>query len=416
MLFKLVIGLSLVATSYATSTRNTNIAAYAKVSIHCAAKFTYDGDSPSQVVSECVVDVATADDGGTAAVLLTDLQTNFGKTTPINAQFLVTLPYKDMDNIDQIQMAGNCVNYKMGVHGGATPTEFFGAIPDKSFRLQMNDDLSVDLATTVKYAGINCTGTATASAFGFKWATQATQGKKAIAGDTGATFGLIGNWGLDINAAMTASVEATAHRWTNKKNFAGQLVGPYSSNKCRTLDSDGATTVFLPVVVPIEAADAETGEEAFSEPAVSSTKKCRSMRGDLDGSTVNEARWYAFSTSSTADAGELTFSLSHGNAANLVGGATLVPTTCAAGATHHEATFVMTWDGTFSNCVQAKDAAGQTVSFYYKLIPSLASTGNAWPSTIPAPSTGCPAGTSPASGLHLSAFMAAGIAFIAMMM
>lgn len=76
----------------------------------------------------------------------------------------------------------------------------------------------------------------------------------------------------------------------------------------------------------------------------------------------------------------------------------------------------MTWDGTVANCVQAVDGSGQTVSFYYKLIPSLGSLGNAWPSTIPAPSSSCPGSASPASGLHLSAFMAAAIAFIAMMM
>merc|ERR1712034_192683 len=98
--------------------------------------------------------------------------------------------------------------------------------------------------------------------------------------------------------------EASAVRWTGKKSFSGQLVGPYGDDKCRTLDHNAIGGIFLPVVVPIEAADAESGKTVYSEPAVSSTVKCRSMRADKTGATINEAYWYGYSIGA-ANAGEL---------------------------------------------------------------------------------------------------------------
>jgi len=413
---------SVVATCQATSNRNGVTPPYMKLNLHCSATNAYDGDTPQN--GECVLDVnSPTDNSANEAATIAELVAGYGKSR-VFAQFLVTLP--DLDGgatgLDG-HAAGSCLNYKVGTANMLYTANGTSAM-DKSVRFFYNDNDDTDSALAYVYAGVNCSGAGADSTSGFIWGDKNINGKFANGGV--GNFDAAAKYGLRLNAALTDVVEATAVRWLGKKSFSGQLIGPYTNNSCRGLSYEATTSWFLPFVVALEDATGETNYDAYTETAVSSTHKCRSARGDKNGATANDAIWYSWKLGSSATNGDITFIVSQGTGAKLVGvaapaaddgtNAAKTNAECVAGNTHHEATFNMTWDGTFTNCVQAKDAAGETIpSKFYKLVPSIFSTGSSWPSTVAAPSAcaAC-ANASPASGLHISAFTAVLLAVLAL--
>lgn len=421
MLVKFVFLCSLAATPYATSNRNAlrsgSSKVYATINFHCAALNAYDQDSPAAVggISDCVINVASADNG---TELLDDMALYYGKDdktkSPITAQVMVSIPYLDMGatGLDYSTYPGTCVNYLPG-STGATIFKLFGGVPTASFRLVY--DNSADKATTIAYSGLNCTGTGTANAHGFNWNENSVNGKRARGGDTANNFTAATHYGLLLGAANTSSHEADAFRWINLKHFAGQLQGPYSTEHCRGLDPAAATTLNMPVVIPLEAATAVVAGYSEVVPTTQENQ-CKNLAGNVNGAVAGEAAWLGITRTSDTENGEIQFTFSNGTSA-LVTGIETASVTCTPGDLIHKAVFSVTWDGYFNSCVQAKNENGtEIVSKYYKLTPNVDSIGS-WPSTMAAPSTAAsPPAASPASGLHLSAFMASLIAAIAMMM
>merc|ERR1712225_210095 len=107
-----------------------------------------------------------------------------------------------------------------------------------------------------------------------------------------AGFTAANNFGLDLGTTIDLdTAEFSAVRWNTKKAFAGQLVGPYSTDKCRGLDSNAAAGIFLPIVVPIESADAASGFSQYNVAVAAqgfnwganSTSGAHAVAGDIAG-------------------------------------------------------------------------------------------------------------------------------------
>lgn len=419
-MLKAVFVSSLVVASYATSNRNVlytgSTKTYVKMNFHCATTGAYDSNPASPTAeggaSDCSINNGTDSD---AAGLLASLQLKYGKadhaSSPITAVIMVAVMRADggSEFVDTMNAPGTCVNHTPP-DTTAAKLSFFNAT-DQSFKLQY--DSGTDIAKFVIYPKPNCSGVGVAKNSGFKWDETSKNGKRVNGGDTTSGMTAFGHYGVDLNTTAVATdyAEVDALRWINLKHFAGQLVGPYATEKCEGLDPEGAESFSLPIVAPLEVAAGETTEEAFGEPQISTTGKCRNINGNVAGTVAGGAVWY--STELTSTAGEMKVTVSHGTGALINNGNSLTPT-CTKGTELHAVTYAVTWDGYFQTCVQAKNDSGTPIAKYYRLIPSVEHIGH-WPSTAEAPSDGSTPPASPAA-LHFSTFMAAFVAFIAAMM
>merc|ERR1712098_908951 len=95
-------------------------------------------------------------------------------------------------------------------------------------------------------------------------------------------MGVGGEYAAAVTTALNMGIEklTSATRWTSKKNFAFQLVGPYGTAACNSLAQDAAT-INYPFVAALEAAAREptptspwvTTDVYQNEDAISATTK-----------------------------------------------------------------------------------------------------------------------------------------------
>jgi len=419
-MMKFILASAIAAIAYGTTpTRDlvgTSAAMYVKMNLHCANLNDIDAATP-ETASLCVVDTNTDGNGNT----VTTIASAGHIEATIKAQFLMRANYDIAQGFGN--HAGNCLNYLIGVDGASQADFGVGAVANSSFYLVRH---ATDDTVTVWKGAPGCSGAVATTATGFLFGDAATQGKWAVGGDI-AGLSTKNTWGLELGATNMVNL-FTASRWTGKKNFAFQIIGPYADNSCKGLTLAHAATIFYPVVVPLEDAvrnDVVTAPASTtknqSEFALSTTMRCwnvNSLSSAANGTNAGEAEWHGVKT--TANLGEFTWAYSSGALADREVD-TAGTTTCTPGALYYGVTFKMDYSGKMSTnkgaCIQAKDAAGEDVSSkFFRMIPAIDQVG-AWPTSQAIPSTACDACTgSPASGLHFSAAVAAFIALFNMLM
>lgn len=422
---KFILASALIATCYATAspaTRNANSDMYMKFNIHCPGQGTIDGTQPP-VAAPCVLK-SSVDAGNMVAHFLT----NACVESNIVHQFLVRVPYGRGTATSSTTTNGTCINFIPGNNtANAYTWSAIGATMTKSLSFVRHD--TDDKATLVHYSAPGCTGTATVGSLaggvssGFFFNDAAVQGKWKCGGAITGALAAKTDLGLDIGAVTQVDkAMASASRWTNKKNFAGQLIGPFSTNACKALPAFGGTVVHYPVVMPLEDAPTHapqsnpaTTQQYNGELAIGATERCWNSGVNKNGTVAGEAINFGIKT---AAVGSFTIKISSGTDAQRVfpPGDTSGAVTCTEGATVHSITYSMDYTGVANLCVQSKNKAGTDSGSYFLFAPADYTSIGGWMGNpqIPA-SASSPGGSSPASSLHLSAAVAAMIGLIHMM-
>lgn len=392
---------------------------YVKLSMHCASAAN-EVDTPNTVPAGagnlCVLDVNTGLASPSAS--FTAMQ-GIHVESKIRAQFLMRANYEQGAG-GHADYAGNCLNYKQA----ATDPDF-GVGDTATHAITLIRHLTDD-TVKVYYGTAGCTGTIATTATGFLFGAAPTQGKFAVGGEYAAAVTSALNMGIErltSAAADVGKVLMSATRWTSKKNFAFQLVGPYGTAACNSLAQDAAT-INYPFVAALEAAAREptptspwvTTDVYQNEDAISATtKNCWNVNSMSLTGGVATGEGDLFEVSLGSSAGEFNVLYTTGGS----GTRALDTGACTAGSTYHKMTYKMTYAGIMSStsgtCIQAVNAEGlaQQTKFY-KLIPASNQIG-AWPGSEALPTTACPPG-SPASGLHFTAAVGTLIAIVNMLM
>lgn len=352
---------------------------------------------------------------GTAVVANTDTDSQTTCSPAVVSVNLLRVPSTDYLAADATvkDLVGACMN--IGAHGtvfARNQGTAFDAVNTHSFFI------SKITATPGLYepwvsATINCGGAALAinngagANFGFEGLTDSGDsdcgGVVAVAADSdnGIAF---------ISAATGVGHGITATLFQQRKFIAADLVGPFSAATCTNLTGGAGKSGIVPLVIPLDSTTADVA--AKSEFALATDKyQCTSLSAVA---TVGSQFLYKVSVASVTS-GELMIQYSHGTGTVWADRNTCTMSTTAGN--NYKLTFTVGIRGDVGYCKQAYQTDGTTgQSKYWRLIPHIGSIG-AFP-TMPALPTSAPgaACASPASGLHLSAFMAGFIAIIAMMM
>jgi len=394
---------------------------YMKLNIHCPAQTTIDGSQPP-ATALCSLNT-TVDAGNMVA--------HFNATACTEAnivnQFLVRVPYARGVTTSSTTTNGTCINYIPAATAANGYTwAALGATATQSISFVRHDTL--DLATVVHYTAPGCTGTATVGslaggvASGFLFGEAASQGKWKCGGAVSGALAATTDLGLDIGTVtQTDKAIASASRWTNKKNFAGQLMGPFATNKCRTLPAFSGTLVHYPIVMPLEDAPTHapqsnpaTTQQYNGELAIGATERCWNSALGVNGTVVDQAVTVGIKT---AAVGSVTIKVTSGTGAQRTfpSGDTSGKVTCANGATVHSVTYTMDYTGVADLCVQSKNAGGADSGSYFLFAPADYTSTGLWMGNPQIPEGAAGGAASPASSLHLSAAVAAMIGLIHMM-
>ena len=412
-----------------TPTRDTVGASphmYVKWSMYCAptqGAYINAGNMPA-AASLCI-NVPALTNGVLEAAAWTSLKAIVQESN-IKAQFLMRANYV-MGGPEGAHGPGNCLNFHPGTAGTDNPDFGIGGAAAKDASLALVRHATLDTVNFATFAAVDCQGAATLQTTGFGWISSSTVGKTVMGGVTANPVTATTNAGLIGLAADNAHrVYATAVRWMTKKNFAFQVVGPYTDNTCTGLTFN-ANNINYPLVAPLEdaphdptgdAADADyvTSAAVQEEKAISATvSRCWNINGrSTDGGVANNPQLIQLSLTTTVGEFKLRYTDGANAARNASTGA------CTAGANVQDIVWKMSYDGTMDTtaqaCVQAKDANGALLNNkFYNLIPAARQIG-AWPSSIALPEIAATCASSPASSLHLSSALIAFFALIAMMM
>jgi len=420
---KFILASALIATCYATAapaTRDTSTMMYMKLNFHCPAQGAIDGATPD-AGSPCVLKANSANGG-----LMADMVTAGCVESNIQNQFLVVVPYSRGAIANNRN--GNCINF---VPGSDTANAFnFGAVgivAQKSMSFVRH--ATADTATVILYDAPGCVGASTlggvagGTVTGFHFNDAATQGKFLCAGNIDGTRETNTDWGLEIGAvAQTSRAIMSASRWTNKKTFAGQIMGPFATNKCTALPGFGPTVVHYPIVMPLEdaptnapQANPATTQQYNGELAISATNRCWNSAAGKTGAVSGEAVTVGVRT---ANAASFSVKISSGTNSQRVFPASDVTgkVTCTDGDTISDVTYTMDYTGVVNLCVESINAGGSGSGSYFLFAPADYSSIGLWTGNPQIPAgTGSGGAASPASSLHLSAAVAAMIGFMNML-
>lgn len=421
---KFILASALVATCYATAspaTRNANNDMYMKLNIHCPDPGTIDGTQPP-ATALCSLNTA-ADAGDMVAHFLA---LGCEESNIVN-QFLVRVPYARGTATSSTTSNGTCINYiPAATLANGYTFAAVGATMTKSISFQRH--ATQDLATVVHYSAPGCTGTATLGSIaggtssGFLFGEAANQGKWKCGGASTGALAVKGDFGLDIGTVtQTDKLIASASRWTNKKNFAGQLMGPFATNECRSLGAFSNTLIHYPIVMPLEDAptyapqsNPATTQQYNGELAIGATERCWNSAVGVNGTVANGAVNVGLKT---AAVGSVTIKVTSGTGARRTfpSGDTSGKVTCADGDQVHSITYSMDYTGVANLCVQSKNAAGNDSGSYFLFAPADYTSIGVWMGNPQIPEGTASGTASPASSLHLSAAVAAMIGLIHMM-
>lgn len=398
---------------------------YVKQSIHCGAAASWATAIPD-ASSICIVNPVIP--GGTnEATVWTAVKTAIMVESTIKAQFLMRANYA-MGGPEVGASAGNCLNLHKGTNTTDNPDFGVGGADAKDASISLLRHATEDRVDVITYAALDCQGTATNTTRGYLWGASSTVGKVVMGGIVSGPVTATTNAGLlGLAAGGTHVVYTSATRWTTKKNFAFQIVGPYTDNKCLAL-AVATSNINFPLVAPLEdaahdpsgaAADGNvTTTDAISgEKGITSTvKRCwninpRSTDGGVGAN--NDAQLIELSLTTTPGEFKVRYTSGTGAARTAAG-------VCTAGSNVEDITWKMGYDGTMSStaqtCIQSNDANGTPLANkFYQLIPAARQIG-AWPSSIALPEIAATCPSSPASSLHLSSALIAFATLIAMMM
>lgn len=388
---------------------------YIKLNFHCPATDAIGGGTPDSG-SACVLEANLT--GGTVAATMVSagcVEAN------IMSQYLMRVPYYrgPVSN----SWDGACLNMIPGSDTANAYDFSYGATHTGSFHVERDDNDATDLVTVFSHSAPGCVDRGTTSGTGFLFGEQVQEGKAYCGGVVAGTRGEA-DWGINIGAVdVTSRAIFSGIRWS-KKSFAGQIMGPFNNDTCKTFPAFGGTTIHMPIVVPLEDAVIDSTHTASptvpaitkvhnGELAVSSTIRCWNMNSAANGTTAGDAEWVGLKT--TGNAGEFEWIFTEGVGAERDVDANGV-TDCKLGATVHKIVFKMDYTGKADLCKESIAANGNGSSSYFLFRPSYHNTLGEWSSSEDIPAAAPGASPSPAFGLHFSAGLAALIAFITLLM
>lgn len=260
-----------------------------------------------------------------------------------------------------------------------------------------------------------CTGTFSvpAAATGFEFDANGHDCSGGIATGTPAND----DDGLLMIAGGTLGYEAEGMLYTGKKFIALNLQGPFTNALCHTAAANSAKQI--PVVIPLETTAAGTDHDVST--IIGDSAHCIDLGASVVAQTSDVV---AYKTTSTK--GELRINIASGNN---VTSFTVDTQACTVNTTasvsYDSLNFIVGLRGDISSgtCLQSASTDGGAVASagtgrYWNIAVHPMSFGY-WPNEvdIPAPAPGSPgAACSPAAGLHTSAFMAACVALMALLM
>lgn len=263
-------------------------------------------------------------------------------------------------------------------------------------------------------ANLECNGVAAfinTTAADFGWTGLLDSGDSACGGVIGVPTD-VANGIAFVSAGTTKSHGITATLFSQRKFISFDLVGPFNTAGCTNLTGGAGKIGVIPMVVPLDDTTADVA--AKSEFALAADKyQCTSL-----STVATDGSQFLYKVSlASATSGELVIQYSHGTGTVYTDRQNCTMSTTAN--QNYIMKFTVGMRGNVGFCKQAMQADGTTgQGKYWRLNPHVGSIG-AFP-TMPALPVACStSGTgcaSPASGLHLSAFMACFIAIIAMMM
>jgi len=252
-----------------------------------------------------------------------------------------------------------------------------------------------------------CQGTHADQAVGFQFdATNYACG--------GGFTGVTANDNDGVFVVGTIGYAATAMLYPAKKILAMQIMGPYTNAACHTAPSAAEMNTY-PVVIPLETTALTATVDVSS--TIGNTTQCGFDSGDSTAAATKSLIGYQTTTTK----GELLLTLGLGTNITAYSDTTNTCTINAdANGEYDSLKFSFGIRSSFTSCVQSTtteggDPAVAGSSRYFQLVVHPDGLGYI-PNEADYPAAAsCPEGTaSPASNLHMSAFMAAAIAVMAL--